>query len=148
MLLFFWTFTQFWFSVGCFFSVAAHAPKPVRGKLTGEVFSFPVNVFGLNVEQTTFFGSFYFSNVDKTIHSVLFYMVQYPLLSYGLKPITKYTENSPTSRSPTDSLRTTANIMKPKITVAMLEMQKKSPTDRQLSRHGSKTGPFFSKHFN
>ena len=73
------------------------------------MFSFPIDVSGLNVEHTTFFfGNFYFSNVDTTIRSVLFYLVQYSLLSYGLKPITKYTENSPVCRSPTDPLRITA----------------------------------------
>ena len=69
-----------------------------------EQIHFPVGVFELNVEHTTFFGSFYLSNVIKTIHCVLFYMFQYPLLSYGLKLVTKYTENNPTCRSPTDPL--------------------------------------------
>lgn len=69
-----------------------------------EQIHFPVGVFELNVEHTTFFGNFYLSNVIKTIHCVLFYMFQYPLLSYGLKLVTKYTENNPTCRSPTDPL--------------------------------------------
>ena len=87
----------------------------------------PVAVFEHNVDHTIFFGSLYFSNVDKTICFVLFYIFQYPLLSYGPKPVTKYTENNPTCMSPTDLLGIIVHIMHPKITVALLEIHRKQP---------------------
>ena len=87
----------------------------------------PVAVFEHNVDHTIFFGSLYFSNVDKTICFVLFYIFQYPLLSYGPKPATKYTENNPTCMSPTDLLGIIVHIMQPKITVALLEIHRKQP---------------------
>ena len=87
----------------------------------------PVAVFEHNVDHTIFFGGLYFSNVDKTICFVLFYIFQYPLLSYGPKPVTKYTENNPTCMSPTDLLGIIVHIMQPKITVVLLEIHRKHP---------------------